>query len=145
MPVSRKSKKNISKKRKNVKRSKKTRKHIRKMKGGGGDYINVEVYNENTIKPIFDNKLEYFDVGGPYHLNPVKFKYINEDGQELVLNGKVSNIREMKNSYVFDIYPDDYTKLSQSDRKLLELRQDEVLYIDYEKVYVMVPKNPIQF
>jgi hypothetical protein len=42
MPVSRKNKKNFSKKRKNVKRSKKTRKHIRKMKGGGvGEYTNI--------------------------------------------------------------------------------------------------------
>ena len=57
MPVSRKSKKNISKKRKNVKRNKKTRKnkHIKKMRGGGyikNDEKNIYVYNieENSIK-----------------------------------------------------------------------------------------------
>ena len=37
MSVSRKSKKNLSKKRKNVNRNKKTRKHIRKLKGGSND------------------------------------------------------------------------------------------------------------
>jgi len=47
MPVSRKSKKNLSKKRKNVKLSKKTRKHIRKMRGGGINNLNAS--NTNVL------------------------------------------------------------------------------------------------
>jgi hypothetical protein len=67
MSVSRKSKKNISKKRKNVKRIKKTRKHIRKMKGGGeiiNDPIKGKYYNiiDSDVEIIKDPYSRYNDI-----------------------------------------------------------------------------------
>jgi len=78
MPVSHKSKKNLSKKRKNIKRSKKTRNNIRKIKGGGviiNDSIKGKYYN------IIDSDVEII-----YSMN--KYIYLSKNNEicEFILN-----------------------------------------------------------
>ena len=85
MPVSRKSKKNISKKRKNVKRNKKTRKYIRKIMKGGS-VIDPYVIDSGVIVP---DDIMFQDVNVTILKPNVKkgvlifIEYIKSEGKDL--------------------------------------------------------------
>jgi len=87
MPVSRKSKKNFSKKRKNVERSKKTRKHIRKMKGGASKVLKPEV------KPEDINLIDSVLIPNDTVINNTKYKFIQlpilkDKPKDLIMHNK---------------------------------------------------------
>ena len=116
MTVSRKSKKNISKKRKNVKRIKKTRKHIRKMRGGADEKcVSFNIQSEAS-EYIRKNKFE------------IKFKY---EGRSIP--GSVEQIGESEDKQLIckiKINKNNVNLLNEEDKN--EYNDENGLWIGWE-------------
>ena len=100
MPVSRKSKKNLSKKRK-------TRKHIRKMRGGGKNQITDSIYL-SILDTYNSTDEEYIDFVNLYNKDTDTLCYIKGNGED-----KNSLIKTQSlDDYLVDIKYLSYRKLA---------------------------------
>jgi len=127
MPVSRKSKKNLSKKRKNIKsRSKKTRKHIRKMKGGD------KLYTYEVFQRQFGGKLDSL-IG-----KHVKFSERISENEVIDLDGKIISVSNREpDNYQFNITLNKNILTKLPNKYKEHHRAHDSIPIDYYQIYII--------
>jgi hypothetical protein len=140
MPVSRKSKKNLSKKRKNVKRIKKTRKHIRKMRGGDNILDSDIMYKDNNVSILYPDVKKGVLIFTSYN---------NPEGKDLCIEGLKSGAqlkneginfgRRIYHPYIFFRAPFKYNNDFQYNKSTIDLDIINLGFIkDGNKIFIRV-------
>jgi hypothetical protein len=131
MPVSCKSKKNISKKIKNRKRTNKTRKHIRKMKGGGERFKIINDPFNKMYRYVDDN-----DINKTFLKEFQLYDPIVSDDEEIYNNAKIafqtSGRQPAKKIRIFDNFSRLLGEVKKDDLKMLSSKININTYISLD-------------